>query len=470
MIWDGEHRRTRTEVSVGFGPEGESARVRLHESILGRVVASGRPVVVSEASRDPLMRRPATRHQRSGAAIVCVPILLHDKPVGAVAVETDWDESRDSNGSQRFLSVIASMITHTLSARRMVEDERTRLLEENGQLSAELREPFELPDVVGTSGPMRRACALVAQVASTDSPVLIRGEPGTGKELIARAIHLGSCRAQRPFLKVDLAARPDALFGPELLGNGNGAFAGALRSRLDLARGGTLFLDEVGNLSPANQAKLLQLLQENELEGRWGGQPIKDDVRVLAATNRDLETALAARDFREDLYERLGASTIFLPALRDRKPDITLIADHLLARFSRQYGKSVRRITARAVDLLMSHDWPGNVRELENAIAHAVATCERDVIHGHHLPSHLQPAGLPGTANGCSLSGAVERYELDLILDALKTARGNNARAARLLATTGRVIGCRIRKYQIDATRFRARARSRVRRPADDPG
>ena len=297
----------------------------------------------------------------------------------------------------------------------------------------------------------------IAQVARINTSVLIRGEPGTGKELIADAIQSSSPRAGKPFVKVSVAALPDMLIESELFGYEKSAFTGARArqgSPFEMADGGTLFLDEIGELNLSTQGKLLRVLQRHEF-GRLGGTgPVKVNVRVIAATDRDLEAAVAQRQFRDDLYYRLNAFAIFVPPLRDRMRDVMLLADHFLTRFARQQGKSIRRIAPPAIDMLTSYHWPGNVRELENTIERAALTCEGQVIHGHDLPPALQTARAPGTLVRSSLSDAIEQYEKDLIVDALKSARGNRARAARLLGTTERIMGYKVLKYGIEPRRF----------------
>jgi Nif-specific regulatory protein len=238
-----------------------------------------------------------------------------------------------------------------------------------------------------------------------------------------------------------------------------GAFTDASRARTGIfarANGGTLFLDEVGELPLALQPKLLRALQEREIERLGGVRSIKVNVRLVAATNQDLEAAVKAGLFREDFYYRLAVFTIYLPPLRERAPDIPLLVDHFVQKYAREAGKDVRRIATTAIDMLMSYHWPGNVRELENCIERAVLVCEGGVIHSHHLPPTLQTAEVTGTVPRLGLGPAVEAFEKDLLLDALKTSRGNRARAARLLATTERILGYKIRKYGIDCDRFKA--------------
>ncbi|MCE7959688.1 MAG: sigma-54-dependent Fis family transcriptional regulator, partial [Acidobacteria bacterium ACB2] len=266
-------------------------------------------------------------------------------------------------------------------------------------------------------------------------------------------------RAAGPFVKVNGAALPESLVESELFGHEAGAFTGADRprkGRFELAHGGTLFLDEVGELPLTTQVKLLRVLQEREVERLGGTRPVKVDVRLIAATNRDLARAVAEGRFREDLFYRLEVFPIWLPPLRERKSDILLLADHFVEKLAAEHGRSVRRISTSAIDMLMSYHWPGNVRELANCLERAVLICEGGVIHAHHLPPSLQTAEASGTLPGRPLAEAVGAFEKDLLLDALKISRGNRARAARLLQTTERILGYKVARHGIDVARFRS--------------
>ena len=243
------------------------------------------------------------------------------------------------------------------------------------------------------------------------------------------------------------AALPGSLIESELFGYEKGAFTGAhalKKGRFELAEGGTLFLDEIGDVDVTTQVKLLRALQEREIERLGGTHSIRVNVRLVAATHRPLEELMAAGTFREDLFYRLNVFTIFAPPLRERKPDIMLLADHFLAKYSVEHGKHIKRIATPAIDMLTSYHWPGNVRELENTIERAVLVCEGNVIHGHHLPPTLQTAEASGTMPRTSLEDTVATFERDLIQDALKSTRGNRARAARLLQTTERILGYKV--------------------------
>ena len=449
------------EAAIGLTAAGQRARYAMGEGIIGRVVQSGKPVVVPEISREPLLLNRAVRRGRGPAdySFLCVPVLLKREPAGALGMEVEYEPSRDYEELTRFLRVIASMIAQALKVTRVIEAERQRLLDENTHLRLELQERYDFSNIIGTSGPMRQVYEQVAQVAHTSTTVLIRGESGTGKELIAHAIHYNSERAKKPFVKVNCAALPETLIEAELFGHEKGAFTGAherRKGRFELADGGTLFLDEIGELNFSTQVKLLRVLQEREFERVGGTETIKVNVRLIAATNKGLEQAIEERTFREDLFWRLNVFAIFVPPLRERKPDIMLLADHFLSKYAREHGKSVKRISTPAIDMLVSYHWPGNVRELENSMERAVVVCDQNVIHGHHLPPTLQTAEASGTEMTVSLADAVAKFEKDLIQDALKSTRGNRAKAARLLGSTERIVNYKIGRYRIDCRRFRS--------------
>src|SRR5262245_30940815 len=461
VMLDEETGQLQVEASDGLDRPGYRVSYQLGEGITGRVVESGKPIVVPQISREPMfLNRAAKRAElpQQELSFICVPIMLSRKAVGALGVDLRFKSDRDYDRTQKFLGVVASMISQAVKVQRLIDSERKKLLDENTHLRQELRERYDFSNLLGTSGPMRQICEQVAQVARTMTTALIRGESGTGKELIAHAIHYNSLRANKPFVKVSCAALPESLIESELFGYERGAFTGAQnrkKGRFELAEGGTLFLDEIGDINLATQVKLLRVLQEREYERLGGTETLKSNVRLVTATNKDLEKAIQEGTFREDLYYRLNVFTIFVPPLRERKSDLLLLADHFLETFSRTHSKNIKRISTPAIDMLMSYHWPGNVRELENTLERAVLVCDGHVIHAHHLPPTLQTAEASGTITRVSLKDAVAAYEKDLIQDALKTTRGNRAKAARLLNTTERIINYQVRKYSIDYRRFK---------------
>ena len=350
------------------------------------------------------------------------------------------------------------MFGQALRVKHLVDAERQRLLDENIHVKEELKERHDFSHIIGTSGPVREVFEHIARVASTTTAVLIQGEPGTGKELIAHAIHYNSARAKKPFINVSCAAFPDSLIESELFGYEGEAFSGATarkQGRVELADGGTLFLDEIGDINPSTQLKLLRVLQAREFERLGGTRAVTTNVRLIAATSANLEKAIAARTFREDLHDRLNAFTIVVPPLRERSTDILPLADSFLKNYAIEYRKRIRRISTPAIDMLMAYHWPGNVRELEHTVERAVLVCDGHVVHGHHLPPTLQTPEASGTLPTVSLAEAMASYENELIQDALKTTRGNRAQAAKLLDSTERIISYKVKKYEIDCRRFR---------------
>jgi Nif-specific regulatory protein len=449
----------RVAAGLRLTSEGWAARFQLGEGITGTVVKEGRPMAVPRISQEPrFLHRSGTRELEDETSFLCVPVLVDARPVGALGIFLRWDPARDYDAALDLMAVIAAMIGQRTKVSWMVQAERRHLVEENTQLREELLERYECSGLIGGSGAMRHLYTSIAQVAHTNATVLIRGESGTGKELMAHAIHLGSPRAGGPYVTVNCGALPPTLVESELFGHEKGAFTGAHARKVGVferAHGGTLFLDEIGDFDASLQVKLLRVLQQREVQRVGGTEPVPVDVRVIAATHRDLEQAMAAGRFREDLYYRLNVFSIYAPPLRERKADIMILAEHFVEKYASEYGKEIKRISTPAIDMLTSYHWPGNVRELENAIVRAILVCDSAVIHGHHLPPTLQTAEASDTITRGSLSDLVGTFERDLIEDALKTARGSRAQAARLLKTTERILSYRIRRYGIDCRRFR---------------
>jgi len=451
------------EAALGYPRTAGRVRYRVGEGITGGVAQRGKPVVIPHLTEEPeFLHRAVPREDRQDEgdlSFLCVPILMEGSSAGTLAVEMPFMPERHSERMVKVLRITAALISQAVRIHRLVEGERQRLVEENTQLREELRERYEFSNIVGNSGPMRHVYEQVAQVVGTGATVMIRGESGTGKELIAHALHHHSPRAGKPFVRVNCAALPETLVETELFGHERGAFTGAQarrKGKFEQADGGTLFLDEIGELSPSTQAKLLRVLQGREFERVGGDQTIRVDVRLITATNKDLEKALADGTFREDLYYRLNVFTIYVPPLRERKSDVLLLADHFVEKYARVHQRTIKRISTPAIDMLMAYHWPGNVRELENTLERAVLVADGDVIHGHHLSPTLQTAEASGTVISRSLAEAVCVFESNLIQDALKTTRGNRARAARLLDTTERILSYKVRRYGIDPRRFRS--------------
>lgn len=334
--------------------------------------------------------------------------------------------------------------------------ERSTLIRENQELKARLQERFTFQNIIYSSPRMVEVMGLVARVAPSQATVLIRGESGTGKELIANAIHFASTRSDKPFIKVSCAAIPETLLESELFGHEKGAFTGAIQKRIgrfEEADGGTIFLDEIGELTASTQVKLLRILQEKEFQRLGSNLSLKTDVRIIAATHRNLEAAMKQGLFREDLYYRLNVISILLPPLRERKEDIPLLIDHFLKKYSEINQKKIDDLSKEARALLMRYSYPGNIRELENLIERAVVLCRGDMITTQDLPFHLREETSEkqweSSEKGKTLPESLEEIERDLIIRALHQHQGIQTRAAESLGISERVLRYKMKKYGI---------------------
>ncbi len=436
-------------------------KYKIGEGITGKVVATGRPMAVPKIQNEPEFldrTRSRSKLDKSHISFICVPINVSDEVIGTLSADHVFNENISLDEDVRLLSIVASMIAQTVKARQASEEEKEELKAENIDLKKKLQERFRPENIMGNSKIMREVYKLIFQVAKSNTTVLIRGESGTGKELIANAIHYESLRRSKPFIKVNCSALPVDLLENELFGHEKGAFTGALntkKGRFELADGGTIFLDEVGDFSPQTQVKLLRVIQERDFERLGGTQTIKVNVRVIAATHKDIEQAVAERHFREDLYYRLNVFPIHIPPLRERKTDILLLADYFLEKYASLNSKKMLRISTPAIDMLMSYHWPGNVRELENCIERAVLLSEDGVIHGYHLPPTLQTDKATRTELKGTLKSMKDAFEREIVIEALKRNRGNLSQAASELETTKRIFSYMVKKQGIDYRRFR---------------
>jgi formate hydrogenlyase transcriptional activator len=335
-----------------------------------------------------------------------------------------------------------------------------RLKQQHVALPAEIDKGSMCDEIVGSSGTLQKALSLVSKVAPTDATVLVTGETGTGKELIARAIHRRSHRSSRPFVCVNCAAVPRDLIASELFGHEKGSFTGAMQRRLgrfELADGGTIFLDEVGELPPDTQVALLRVLQEWEFERVGGTQSIKVDVRVIAATNRDLGAAVAGGSFRSDLFYRLQVFPIEIPPLRERRDDIPLLVEYFIDRYTRRAGKNIRHVSQETLELLQSYAWPGNIRELQNVIERSVILCETETFS---IDESWLPLPLPATESKrhIELPRRLEAQEKNIIEEALKASRGRVFGATGAAAKLGiprSTLESKIKSLKIDKNHFK---------------
>ncbi|MBN2010534.1 sigma 54-interacting transcriptional regulator [candidate division KSB1 bacterium] len=430
---------------------------RKGEGITGKVLESGTSAIIPNISAEPEFKDRIYRRFQTNVkenSFICVPIMIGNEVVGTISVDLVYESQGLLSDSERVLSIVAGMIANDVKARRRRLQEKAELEAENFRLRSQLEERYRPENIVGNSHAMREVYVRIHQVSkSATTSVLIRGESGTGKELVASAIHYASPRSDKPFVKVNCAALNENVLESELFGHKKGAFTGALyerKGRIEETDGGTLFLDEIGDFTPAIQTKLLRVLQEREFERVGSNKTIKVNVRIIAATNRNLEKSIAEGLFREDLYYRINVFPIFLPPLRERRSDILQLADHFVQKYAAKLNKNVTRISTPAINMILAYHWPGNVRELENCIEHGVLVCNDESIHGYNLPPTLQvPGDIENSPEG-TLKARIQLLEKDIIVDALKRTNGNVSAAAREIGYTPRMVRYKIKNLRID--------------------
>ena len=462
-------------------------RFQIGEGVTGKIMKSGMPVVVPDVAKEPLfLNRTGSRNLKEERVVsfMGVPVKVGRETIGVISVDRELDGQRPNfEGDIRFLAMVANLIGQTVRLHQNVASERQQLMMEKSRLQKELHGKYRLDNVIGQSKVMQAVFAEVHQAAPGKSTVLLRGESGTGKEVIARAIHYLSSRKDKPFIKVNCAALSETLLESELFGHEKGSFTGATqerKGRFELAHGGTLFLDEIGDITPSFQTKLLRVLQEREFERVGGNRPIKVDIRLITATNRNLEEAVSKGEFRADLYYRINVVSIFLPPLRERREDIPLLVDHFLQEFNQENQKKLT-ITPEALKVMLDCYWPGNVRELENCVERTMTMARGSVIQQLDLPCQqnkcfslsLRSYGksgspvipiisaqaaepesreaLPDFQNPEPSSFASERERL---IWAMEQCGWVQAKAARLLKLTSRQMGYALQKHKIEIKRF----------------
>ena len=461
-ILDPLRNEINIEVAHGISKTAmERVKYKMGEGITGRVIETGQALAIPKISQEPLfLNRTASRKMKVKQEIsfICVPVKRGKQVIGAFSVDKPYDEKYSLKSGKKLMSVIATMIAQHVINLETIRVEKDQLREENRRLRSELENKYRITDIIGNSNKMREVYQMISQVSKSNATVLVRGESGTGKELVANSIHYNSLRAKGPFVKVNCAALPANLIESELFGHEKGAFTGAVKKKLgkfELANKGTLFLDEIGSIDQDVQVRLLRVLQEKEFERVGGHRTIKIDVRIIAATNKNLEDAVENESFRGDLYYRLNVFPIYMPPLRERKTDILLLADYFLEKYAKENNKSIKRFSTPSIDMLIDYHWPGNVRELENCIERAVLLCEEGVIHSYNLPPTLQTGTESGTIPTYSLEDAVSKLEREMLIDALKNTRGNVTQAADMLKTTVRKFGYKAKNYGIDYRDYR---------------
>ncbi|PWB79628.1 MAG: sigma-54-dependent Fis family transcriptional regulator [Methylocystaceae bacterium] len=431
------------------------------EGITGEVVESGQPIIVPHLGDDArFLDRTQTHRGGTGlnASFFCVPIVHAKKVLGAISGERVYLNRHLLKQDMELVATLGSMIAPAVELYLLENFEKVRLENENRRLKNALKQKFKPSNIIGNSKPMQEIYSLIEKVSATKATVLVLGESGVGKELVAGAIHYNGPAASGPFVVFNCAALPESLVESELFGHEKGAFTGAAlmrKGRFELADGGTIFLDEVGELSLPLQAKLLRVLQQKTFERVGGSKPVRVDLRIIAATNRNLPDMIEKGQFREDLFYRLNVFPITIPPLRDRGSDVILLADYFVTKCAAEMGKEIKRISTPALNMLTAYHWPGNVRELENVIERAVILSDDSVIHGYNLPPSLQTSAETGTSFGCGLEAKIQAVEYEMIVEALKTHNGNMTDAAKELGLTRRILGLRMEKHGINYKTYR---------------
>ena len=442
-----DRQRNKLVFKAAVGARGEvlvGEEFEVDVSIAGRVAATGKPMLVPDVRQHPdFFRGIDEKFQFTTRGLLAAPLRYRDENIGVVEVLNKRGGQEFTERDLTILQVFANLAAISTSNAQMHE----ALKRENLGLREGARQ--EQP-IVGSSGALKEVIQLCDRVAATNATVLLLGETGTGKELSARRIHAVSPRQARPFIAINCAALPETLLESELFGHEAGAFTGALgqkMGRFELADGGTIFLDEIGDISPSTQIKLLRVLQEREFVRVGGTQTITCDVRIIAATNRDLKNAMEKGGFREDLYYRLNVFPILMPPLRDRREDISLLVEHFVDLTAKDFGCPQPQVISEAASLLSAYRWPGNIRELRNVIERAVLLCDAGLISREQLPREIVGDLKPPA--GEDVASTLEGYEKALIVKALEENGWNQTKAAAALGISRDNLRYRLRKYQI---------------------
>ena len=428
----------------------EKGKYRIGEGIVGRVLEKRTPMVIPNIGKDPsFLNKTGSRPDKEGISFLCVPIELKKKALGVLSVDRIYSKEHGKvDDDLRVLEIVSSLIAQFVKLWESYE----AVEQEKEKLKRELKGKYSVDNVIGLSRRMQEVFENVYRVSPTKATVLLLGESGTGKELIAKAIHYMSPRSRGPFIKFNCASIPEGLLESELFGHEKGAFTGAIASRkgkFELANKGTILLDEIGDLPIALQPKILRVLQEREFEPVGSERTKKVDVRIIAATSRNLEGLVSLGKFREDLYYRLNVIPILLPPLRDRGEDIEALIEHFLERFNKENNRS-SVLDKSAMQVFLSYSWPGNVRELENTIERLVIMSPSNVISDADLPVSLSIRRPTSSDKSKSMSSNIEEIEKSSIIHALEKCGWVQAKAARMLRITPRQIGYKIKKYGIE--------------------
>ncbi len=458
-LYDRDSRVLRIVKAYGFTKEEiERGVFKKGEGITGKVFKTGFPVVLTSLppGESSFINKTQIRDRLEGnESFISVPIKVGGTVIGVLSVFKSFSHRESIEKGLESLMIVGTLLGMFMKLNEELLEKEKEWEEEKKVLTEELKRNMSLEGVVGVSERINTLLEVVRKVALTDSTVLILGESGTGKSLIAKKIHILSDRREKPFITINCAAIPENLLEAELFGYEKGAFTGATarkKGKFELADGGTVFLDEIGDMPLSLQAKLLRVLQDKEVERLGGDRTIRVNVRIIAATNKNLETLVREGKFREDLYYRLNVVPIHIPPLRERKEDIPLLVEYFLEKFNKKYSKSVR-FSPEAIRTLMEYPWHGNVRELENIVERLVIMNE-GVIRDRELPSHILAYAEVIDIAPSSLPEELEKTERERIEEALKKTGYVKSRAAKLLGYTLRQLDYRIQKYGIEVKRF----------------
>ncbi len=413
----------------GRDREDENKPIHISRTVVNKVMTEGVALLSNDIRTSETLSTAESLIAAQITSLMCAPLILFEKIVGVIYLDTSDHTVRLDEGHLQLLAGIAGIAAVSLENARQME----WLEGENSRLRSSLAIEHNM---VGESPAMGEIYRFIERVAPTNSAVLICGESGTGKELAAHALHVNGPRAEKPFVVINCAALPETLLESELFGHERGAFTGAIaqkKGKLEVAHGGTVFLDEIGELAPPLQSRLLRFLQDHKIERLGSTRSIELDVRVVAATNRNLDEAIAKGGFRADLYHRLNVMKVTMPPVRERRPDIPLLASYFVAKYSNACKRTVNGISAAARALLQSYEWPGNVRELENAIERAIVLGSADVIEADDLPERILESANSGKVPMAKYYEAIKQAKRELILNALEQAKGNYTEAANAL-------------------------------------
>lgn len=447
------------EASKGLSAaEKARGRYELGEGITGEVALKREAVIIEDVSKESRFLDRTKARKNSNHSFICVPVIHDDEIIGTISIDLISDSKFSLQYAAQMLRVISNLLADAVDLIRNQIDEKASLKAENNRLLKELGNKFKPNNIIGNSSNMQKVYEQIAQACDSPAPILIRGESGTGKEMVAKAIHYGGIRQNTPFVVVEASTIPSSLI--------EGALFGKLKKDevrqgyFDQAHGGTLYIDEITAVPLSIQSQLVRYLHDRTIYRQGCDETAEVNVRIITGSTKNLEELLEDDELSEELYYKLNVMPLFIPPLRDRKSDITLLADYFLDEFNASYNKNVTRISTPAINMLMAYHYPGNVRELKNCIERAVLNSNDDVIHGYNLPPTLQTQGhssdnAPDISQVNDLAAAVNTYERELIVEALKRHRGNAAAAARALNTTPRVLNYKFNKLKINLKDFK---------------